>query len=211
MQLFALLLQLFALLLQLFALLLQLFVFLLQFFFAFHYCRVTVFYRLVIFVLHVHVLTHFGVGGSGSKTMEHIHHVGIILIFVLVDVENLFVLRIFPRLVEYAEHFFKAVVHAPLQSRYLHYYTVVCKALHKRLLLSVLDHLSVVVVYIVVDVYHRLLDVAHTMSEQIDRHHGVGETFGRVAAYVQFVAVLRTKILAETQCLRVEPCLLQFY
>ena len=143
--------------------------------------------------------------------MEHIHHVGIILIFVLVDVEHLFVLHIFPRLVEYAEHLFKAVVHAPLQSWYLHDYAVVCKALHERLLLSVLDHLSVVVVYIMVYVYHRLLNVAHTMPEQIDSHHGVGKAFRRVAAYVQLVAVLRTKILAEAQCLRVEPCLLQFY
>ena len=176
-----------------------------------HYCRVTVLYRLVIFVLHVHVLTHLGVGGSGCKTMEHIHHVGIILIFVLVNIENLLVFRIFPRLVENAEHLLKAVVHTAFQPRYLHNYAVVGETLNERVFLALLYHLAVVVEHVVVDINHRLLNVADSMSEKVNGNHWICESFRRVFADVYLVTVLRTQILAEAQGLRVEPCLLQFY
>ena len=143
--------------------------------------------------------------------MEHIHHVGIILIFVLVNIENLLVFRIFPRLVEYAEHLLKTVVHTAFQSRYLHDYAVVGETLNERVFLALLYHLAVVVEHVVVDINHRLLNVADSMSEKVNGNHWICESFRRVFADVYLVTVLRTQILAEAQGLRVEPCLLQFY
>ena len=82
------------------------------------------------------------------------------------------------------------------------------KALHKRLFLSFLDYLTIVVVNIMIDIYHRFIYVANPMPEQVDSHHRVGEAFRRVIADVNFVAILCPKILAETQRLGVEPCFL---
>ena len=186
-------------------------VLLFQFFLTRHDCRVAVFDSLVVFVFHVHVLTHFRVGGSGSETAEHIHHVVITFIFVFVDIEYLLVVNVFLGLVEYAEYLFKAVVHPSFEERYLHYDTVVRKALDKRFFLAVLNHFAVVVINIMVYVNHGFLYVAHPMTEQVNGHHGIGKALGGVVAYVNLVAVLCSEILAEAKSLCVQPCLLQFY
>ena len=67
---------------------------------------------------------------------------------------------------------------------------------------------SVIVEYVMIDIHYRFLDVAHLVAEQIYGNHRVGKAFLIGFAYVVLVAVLRTKILAETQRLGVEPRLL---
>ena len=62
-----------------------------------------------------------------------------------------------------------------------------------------------------IDIHYRLFDVAHLMSKEIDSHHRIGKTLLVSLAYVALVVVLRAKILSETQCLSVEPSLLQLY
>ena len=57
------------------------------------------------------------------------------------------------------------------------------------------------------DVEHRLVDVANTVSQQIDGHHGQGML--ATLQHVVGIVVLYTKILAETQRLSLKPCLLQ--
>ena len=143
--------------------------------------------------------------------MEHIHHVGIALIFVLVNIEDLFVFSVFLRLVKNTQHCFKAVVHAAFEPWYLHYDAVVSETLHEWLFLAVSHHVAVVVIHVVVHVDDGFLNVAYAMAEQVHRHHGIGVALWRVVAYVYLIAVLRAEVLAETQRLRVEPRLLQLY
>ena len=62
-----------------------------------------------------------------------------------------------------------------------------------------------------VHIEHRLLYVAHLMAQQVDRHHGKGMTVAALRYDVLRILILHTKVLAETQCLRLKPGLLQFY
>ena len=86
-----------------------------------------------------------------------------------------------------------------------------CKTLHKRLHIAILNNVSVIVEHVVVDIYNRLLYVANPMPEQINSHHWVGKTFIFGFAYIVFIAVLSSQILAKTQRLGIKPRFLQFY
>ena len=141
--------------------------------------------------------------------MQHIHHVVVIGILVLIYLKHLLGIALNLCLVKHAEHLLKPVVHVAMQKRYLHNDAVVGKTLHERLFMAVDYDVSVIVEHVMIDIHYRLLDVAHLVAEQIYSNHGVGKAFFIRLAYVILVAILRTKILSETQRLGVEPRLLQ--
>ena len=97
---------------------------------------------------------------------------------------------------------------ATAQKGYLDDDAVVRKTIDKRVGQSLGHELPVVVVGLVPDVQHWLVDVAHTVPQQIDGHHGQ-RTLATVNHIVRTV-ILNAKILAEAQRLRLKPSLLKF-
>ena len=85
---------------------------------------------------------------------------------------------------------------------------IVGKAFYERFFIAVFHNVSVIVEYVVIDIYYRFLYIAHFVSQKVDSHHWVGKSFFVCFAYVVFVAVLRTEILTKSQSFGVEPCLL---
>ena len=69
--------------------------------------------------------------------------------------------------------------------------------------------LFVIVVSLMIDVEHRLGDIAYAVPQQIDSHHGQGML--AASQHVVWIVILHAQILAETQRLCLKPCLLQFY
>ena len=143
--------------------------------------------------------------------MQHIEHLVVARIIVLVNFQHLVRVAFHIGLVEHTEHLLNAVVHIAVKTGNLNNDAVVREALDERLRVAVLNHIAVVVVDVMVDINYRLLYVAHLMAEKVDSHHGIGKAVSGVIAHVAFVAVLSAKVLAETQSLGVEPCLLQLY
>ena len=180
-----------------------------QYFVSLHDSRVTVFDCLVEFVFHIHVLSHFRVGGSGGQFVKHIHHVVVVGIFVLVNLKHLLCVALYIGLVEHAQHLLQTVVDIALQTWYLHDDAVVRKALYKRFCIALSNNVAVIVENVMVYVYYRFLDVAYLMAKQIDSHHRIGKALFVCLADIVLVVVLCSKILAESQCLSVEPSLLQ--
>ena len=139
-------------------------------------------------------------------------HLPVTHIFVLVDIENLMIVLVFLLLVKYAQHLCQAVVHPSVQKRYLHNDTVVGKALYEWVGHSFCHLIAVIVIRFVAYIKHWLLDVAHAVTEQIHCYHGDAVAVGAtVLVYVVRIGILGAEILAETQSLRFQPCLLQFY
>ncbi len=141
--------------------------------------------------------------------MEHVHHVCIVLIFLVIDIEHLLIVQILLGLVKNAQHTLKPVVHLSLEQGYLHNNAIMGETFHKRFFLSLRHDLSIIVEHIMVDIDHRFLDVAHAMAKQINSYHRIGKPFRRIVTDIYLVAVLCTKILAKAQRLGIEPCLLQ--
>ena len=84
-----------------------------------------------------------------------------------------------------------------------------CQAIDEGVWQSLCHGLLVVVVCLVLDVEHRLVDVSHAVPQQIHSHHWQGVL--ATSKHVVGVVVLHAEVLAEAQCLRLEPCLLQLY
>ena len=141
--------------------------------------------------------------------MQHIHHVVVVGIFVLVNLKHLLCVALNIGLVEHAQYLLQTVVDIALQSWYLHNYAVVYKTLYKRFGIALGNDVAVIVENIMVYVYYRLLDVAHLMAKQIYSYHRVGKALFVGLADIVLVVVLCAKILAESQRLGVEPSLLQ--
>ena len=113
-------------------------------------------------------------------------------------------------LVEDAKHLFKTVVHLAAQQRYLHDDAVVLQTLHEWVRLGERHFVAVVVVHLVPCIDNGFVDVAHAVSEEIYGNGGKGVFPVSVLAHVLLVVVLQGEILPEAQCLRLQPCLLQF-
>ena len=143
--------------------------------------------------------------------MKHVQHVAVISILVFVYFQHLLCVALHLGLVEHAEHLLESVVHIAMQKRNLHNNAVMCQTFHKRLFIDVGHDVSVIVKHVMIDIYYRLLDVAHLVTEEIYCHHRVGKAFLVGFAHVVLVAVLGSEILSETQGFGIEPCLLQLY
>ena len=143
--------------------------------------------------------------------MQHVQHVAVISILVFVYFKYLLRVALNLGLVEHAEHLLKSVVHIAMQKRNLHNNAIVGQTFHKRLFIDVGHDVSVIVKHVMIDIYYRFLDVSHLVPEEINSYHRVGKAFLIGFAHVVLVAVLGSEILAETQGLGVEPCLLQLY
>ena len=83
---------------------------------------------------------------------------------------------------------------------------------HKWVGHTLCDFHTIIVVRLVPYIEHRLLYIPHAMTEKINRYHRYAIAVGvAVLQNVVWVGILSTKILTETQCLRLKPCLLQLY
>ena len=165
-----------------------------------------------ILVLHIHVHTELAVGGGGEETMQDVKHVGIALVATLVDVEHLAVESIHLGLVEEAQHLVEAVVDLTAQTGYLHDDAVVHQALHEGIGDALRHLVAVIVVRLVVDIEHGLLDVAHLVAKQIDRYHGDAVVHQSVLVLhdILGVGIVGAEVLTEAQRLSLEPRFLQF-
>ena len=141
--------------------------------------------------------------------MQHVQHVVVVGILVLVYLEHLLRVALHLGLVEHAEYLLETIVHIAVQKRYLNDDTVMGKAFYERLFAAFLHDVAVIVEHVVIDVYYRFIDISDTVSEEIYSHHRVSKAFLVFFAYVALVAVLCSEILAETQCFGIEPRLLQ--
>ena len=141
--------------------------------------------------------------------MKYMLHLTVTHIIVLVDIEHLMVVFVLVLLVEYAQYPCQTVVHTPMQKRYLDNDTVMGKALYKRVRHAVCHLVAVIVIRPMANVKHRLLNISHTVTEQIYRYHRDAVAVGTaILVDIVGVGILRAEILAETQCLRFQPCLL---
>ena len=141
--------------------------------------------------------------------MQHVQHVVVVSIFVLVYLKHLLRVALHLSLVEHAEHLFQPVVHIAMQKRNLYDDAIMGKTLHKGFLAAFLYNVAVIVEHVVIYVHYRFFDVPYLMSKEIYSHHRIGKAFLISLAYIVFVAVLRSKILTETECFGIEPRLLQ--
>ena len=136
-------------------------------------------------------------------------HFEVTAIDVVVDIEHLSVPPVFIALIENAEHLYEPVVDATVQQWNLHDDTIVHKAFHKRIGHTLRHFCSIVVVGFMPHIQNRFLDVAHTMSEQVDCDHRDAVTIRIVILqYIVGICILSAKILAETQGLGLKPRLL---
>ena len=96
-----------------------------------------------------------------------------------------------------------------MQKRNLYDDAVVGETLYERLFAAFLHNVSVIVEHVVIYVHYRFIDISDAVSKEIYSHHRIGKSFLISLAYIVFVAVLRSKILTETECFGIEPRLLQ--
>ena len=111
-------------------------------------------------------------------------------------------------LVKDAQHAVQLSVHLSAQQGNLHDDAFVGEARHEGVGNTFLHHLTVAVAHLIVYVYHRFLDVAHAVTQQIDGYHRHAVA---VVAHVCRALVLHAQVLPETQRFRLKPSLLQFY
>ena len=137
-------------------------------------------------------------------------HLQVTHIFVLIDIEHLMIVFVFLLLVKYTQYLCQTVVYPSMQERNLYDYAVVCKAFHKRVGHAVCHLIAVIVIRFVTHVKYRLLDVAHTVTEQIHGNHRYGISV-RIIVFFDIVRIdiLCAEILAEAQRLRFQPRFLQ--
>ena len=83
------------------------------------------------------------------------------------------------------------------------------KTLYKWVRHSLCNLHTIIVVRLVPYIKHWLFYFTHTMTQQINGYHRYAIVVVVVVLqYVVGVGILSAKILAETQCLRLKPCLL---
>ena len=72
-------------------------------------------------------------------------------------------------------------------------------------------HFAVVVIRLMSDVEHGLLNVPYFVAQQIYGYHGNGVLVGTVADNIVGVLIVHAQILAEAECLCRQPRLLKLY
>ena len=97
--------------------------------------------------------------------MQHVQHVVVVSILVLVYLEHLLRVALHLGLVEHAEYLLETIVHIAVQKRYLNDDTVMGKAFYERLFAAFLHDVAVIVEHVVIDVYYRFIDISDTVSE----------------------------------------------
>ena len=103
------------------------------------------FYDGVELVLVVHFLPYLGTHRRQTQAADEVHHVGVILVQMLVQTDNLLTVGRTLRLVEYAKDLVQTVVYLPLQQGYLNDDAVVYQTVDEGVLLAVFHNVTVVV------------------------------------------------------------------
>ena len=163
-----------------------------------HYGCIAIFDCGEVLVLNIHVLTQLGVRGGGKQTTQNIHHVCVVLIIILVDVEHLAIALVLMGLVEHTKYLFKAVVHPAMKTWYLHYDAVVNQTFYKWIGNAFGYLIAILVVRLMYGINDRLFYVAHLMTKQVNRNHRYSELMRLFLADIVGIGILGTKILAET-------------
>ena len=83
----------------------------------------------------------------------------------------MFVIPVLVCLVEYTQHHVQSVIYLSVQSGNLYDDAIVGQTLHEWVWQSFRHHFLIVVAGHVVDIQHRLLDIAYFVTKQIDSHH----------------------------------------
>ena len=108
--------------------------------------------------------------------MKDMLHVGIIAIYLVVDLKHAIVIRIPVGLVENAQYHVQTVIDMPMQTRDLNNDAVVRQTVYKRIGEPFRHHMVVIVHSLVVHVKHWFLDITDFMTEEVNGHHGKGLT-----------------------------------
>ena len=129
-----------------------------------HDCCITLLYYREVFVFHIHPMPHVAVGRRLSEAVQNALHVTVVRVESLVYTQHLFVVVVPVFLVEHAQHHVQAVVYLAMKTRYLHDNALVGQALHKGVWQPMRHHIVVIVACLMVDIQHRLLNVAHLVA-----------------------------------------------
>ena len=98
-----------------------------------------------------------------------------------------------------------------MQKRYLHQDTVMRQTVDERIIHPVLHLFPVIVERLVVHVYHSLVNISHSMAQQIHSHHRHGISLVLSLLYhILLSIILGSQITSEPERLGIEPCLLKF-
>ena len=97
-----------------------------------------------------------------------------------------------------------------MQTRNLHNNTVVCETLDKGIGKALCNSASLIVIRLMLHVEYGFLDIAHLMSQKINRHHGQGMTVTAFANHILGILILNTQILTEAERFCRQPRFLQF-
>ena len=95
--------------------------------------------------------------------MYNVFHAVIALIVLLIKTQNMWIVSISLRLVKDTENLIKPVVYLPVQQWNLDYYTIMDKTLDEWIRHSLSNHITVIIVRLVVNIYDRLFNIADTM------------------------------------------------
>ena len=163
----------------------------------------------VILVLDIHLMAHLAVCRCSQQPMYDVEHLVIIGIQTLVDVEGLLAVSFKVRLVEDAQHFLQSVVDLTVKTGNLDDDAVVGQAVDEWMGQALGYEIVIVVVGMTTYIKHRFLDVADLMAQQVNGYHRNGIALFALRQDVLRVGVVHAQILAETERLGLEPCLLQ--
>ena len=83
------------------------------------------------------------------------------------------------------------------------------QAVNERIGQSLPHYITLIVIALMTYIEHRLFYKSHTMTQQIDSHHGYGIAVFTLVIHILRIGILGTKVLAETQRLSFKPCFLK--
>ena len=86
-----------------------------------------------------------------------------------------------------------------------------CETINKWIRQTFCDYIIIVIIGIPANVEHRFLYIPHIVPQQINSHHRYGISILALRHQILRIGIMHTEILSEAKCLRLEPCLLQFY
>ena len=132
------------------------------------------------------------------STIEHRVLDGQVVMIVLVDAA----------LVEDAEHLVQMIIDLAVQTGYLYKDAIVVQTVHKLVGDAFYDRFVLIVERLVANINDRIINVADSMSQQVDSHHRDGRTVRPRHVDVLRVLVVYAQILTEAQRLRGKPRLL---
>ena len=142
--------------------------------------------------------------------MDDILHIVVTFIRLFVKSKDMRVILVSLGLVEDTQNLVQPIVYLPVKQRYLNYYAIVNKTLDEWIGHTLGNHIAIIVVGLMINIDHWLLNIANTVTQEVDGNHRDCIPFFAILADIPLIAILSPKILAEAQSLGFQPCLLKF-